>query len=139
MRDQNAFDFGGAQPEAVDFENVVGAAGVPEVAVFVLVVFVARAEPAAYKSLLGFFVFVPVAGTSRVSFDQEIANFVGRDGVSIFVDDFGFIARDDFSAGAGLGFAGAIGDDHLQSFRGAERIENFDAEAFFETVKQRRR
>src|SRR5580704_14352954 len=135
MRDQDTFNFRGTQPKTVDFENVVGAAGIPEEAFFVLVVFVAGAKPIAYKSLLGFFVFVPVAGTSRVAFDEEIADFVGRDGVSIFVDDFGFVAGDYFPTGAGLGLAGAIGDDHLQSFRGAERIENFDAKALFEAVK----
>ena len=77
MRDQCALDFRGAQPEAVYFEKIVGAAGVPEVAFFILKILVAGAEPIADKSFLGFFVFVPVAGARGITFDKQIADFVG--------------------------------------------------------------
>ena len=54
----------------------------------------------------------------------------------MLIDELCFVAGNDFSARAGLGFAGAVGDHHLQSFRRAERIENFDAKPLFKAMKQ---
>src|SRR5580765_2662068 len=133
MRDQSALDFRGTQPKSVNLEEIVGTSGIPKIALFILIVFVAGAEPVADKSFLRFFVFVPVARAGGVSLNQEIANFVGSDGVSVFVDDCGFVTWDKFSARTRPCFAGAIGDDHLQSLCRTERIKNFDAKALFES------
>src|SRR5580704_3644257 len=110
MRDQNTFDFSGTQPQSVNFKNVVRAPGVPVVALFILEVFVSRAEPVANKSLFSFFVLVPIAGASGITLNQQIANLVRSNGVAVLVDDSGFVARNDFSAGAGLGIAGPVGN-----------------------------
>lgn len=136
VSDQGAFDLGGTEPEAVDFEEIISAAGIPKVALFILKIFVSGMEPAANKSFFCFFVLVPVAGTGRVALDEQIADFVERDVVAALIDEPRLVARNDFAARAGFRFAGTIGDDHLQRFGRAERIENFDAEAFFEALEQ---
>src|SRR5580765_3867911 len=129
MRDQSALDFRGTQPKSVNLKEIVGASGIPKVALFILIVFVAGAKPVADKSFLRFFVFVPIARAGGVSLNHEIANFVGSDCVSVFVDNFGFVTGDKFSTRSRPRLAGTIGDDHLQSLRRAERIKNFDAKA----------
>ena len=81
---------------------------------------------------------VPIGGAEGVTFYPEVADFVCGRGVAEFVGDFCFESRKDFAAGAGLYFAGAVGDDHMQAFRGAEGVEDFYAEALAEAFEERR-
>src|SRR5712672_1215918 len=99
------------------FEEIVGAAGVPEEAVLVLAIFVSGAEPLIDESGFCFFGLVPVSGAKGIAFYPEVADFVGGGGIAGFVGNFRFEARKDFAAGARLYFAGTIGDDHVQAFR----------------------
>ncbi len=122
----------------MDFEEIVGAAGVPEEAVLVLAIFVSGAEPLIDESGFCFFGLIPVSGAEGIAFYPEIADFVGGGGIAGFIGDFRFKTGEDFAAGAGLYFAGTIGDDHMQAFRGAEGVEDFDAEAFAEAFEERR-
>src|ERR1700730_33621 len=54
----------------------------------------------------------------------------------VFVDDFCLVSGDDLSAGPGSRFPRTVGDDHLQSLRRSQRIQNLDAKALPETLKQ---
>ena len=106
----------------MDFEKIVGAAGVPEEAVLVLAIFVSGAEPLIDESGFCFFGLIPVAGAKRIALHPEIADFVGGGGIAGFVGDSCFEAGKDFAAGARFYFAGTIGDDHVQAFRRAKGV-----------------
>ena len=123
----------------MDFEEVVGAASVPEKSIFILTILVAGAKPLVNNSVFCFFGLVPVTGAEGITLDPEVADFVCGGGSAGFVGDFCFEARKDFAAGAGLHFAGTIGNDHVQAFRGTESVEDFDAEALAEAFEKRRR
>src|SRR5262249_12102833 len=135
VSDEGAFNFGGAKPAAVDFEEVVGTAGVPEVAIFVLIILVAGAEPRAVEDGFAALVLIPVPGADGVAFHEQVADFIGPNHLAVFIDDFGFVSRNELAAGARPDFAGAIGDNHLKGFRRAERVENLDAKALLESCK----
>ncbi len=120
----------------MDFEEIVGATGVPEEAVLVSAIFVSGAKPLIDESGFCFFGLIPVAGAKRIALHPEVADFVGGGGIAGFVGDSRFEAGKDFAAGAGLYFAGTIRDDHVQAFRRAEGIEDFDAEALTEAFEQ---
>src|SRR3954469_16880767 len=94
MGHQGALDLGGAQPAAIYFEEVVGAAGVPKIAVAILTVLVSGAGPLADESVFGFFVLIPVPGAGGVAAEEEIADFFRSDIVSVLVDDARLIAGD---------------------------------------------
>ncbi len=110
----------------------------PEVAVLILIILIAGAEPVAYERLFRFFVLIPVAGTDGISTDPQIANLIRRDGISVVVDNFRIVIRERFAAGARSGLAGTVGNYHVQAFRGAQGIENLDTEALLETLEKRR-
>ena len=86
----------------MDFEEIIGAAGVPEKPVFVLAIFVAGVKPFVYEGGFCFFGLVPIGGAEGVTFYPEVADFVCGRGVAGFVGDFCFEARKDFAAGAGF-------------------------------------
>ena len=137
MGDQRAFDFRGAEPAAIHFESIVGAARVPEISVGILMIFVAGAEPGTVECGVSFFGLIPIAGANGIALDQQISNFAGSDFLAVLVDDFCFIAGNELAAGARARFARTISDDHLQGFGGAEGIENFHAESLFEAFEER--
>src|SRR5882762_4467307 len=110
----------------------------PEETVLVLAIFVSSAEPLIDESGFCFFGLVPVSGAKGIAFYPEVADLVGGGGIAGFVGNFRFEARKDFAAGTGLYFAGTIGDDHMQALRGAEGVEDFDAEALTEAFEERR-
>src|SRR5207249_4723368 len=118
MRDKSAFHFRRAEPPAVDFEEIVGAARVPEVAVFILVVLVAGAEPGPDERGFGSLVLIPIARADGIAFDEEITVLMGTDCVALFLDDLGFGTGNGLAAGAGSRLAWASGNDHLQGFGG---------------------
>src|SRR5258706_3512683 len=138
MRDQGAFDFGGAEPEAVDFEEIVGTAGRPQKSVFILTIFVAGAEPVVDEGVFCFFGLIPVAGAEGIALDPEVADLIGGDGLAGFVGDFRFESGKDFAAGAGFYFAGPVGGDHVEAFGGTERVEDFDVEALTKALEEGR-
>ena len=76
--DERALDLDRRDPDAADLQHVVGAAGVPEVAVGVLVVLVAGLDPVAEERLLGLLVLVPVVGHGRVALDAQVADLALR-------------------------------------------------------------
>ena len=119
----------------MDFEEIVGTAGVPEEAVLVLAIFVAGAKPFVYEGGFCFFGLVPVGGAEGVTFYPEVTDFVGGGGIAGVVGDFRFEAGKDFAAGPGFYFAGAIRDNHVQAFRGAKSVEDFDAKALTEAFE----
>jgi len=122
----------------VDFEEIVGAAGVPEKSIFILTIFVAGAEPLADERVLCFLGLIPVAGAEGIALDPEVADFVRGGGAAGFVGDFRFEAGKDFAAGAGFYFARAIGGDHVEAFGGTESVEDFDVEALAKALEERR-
>src|SRR5712691_9884092 len=137
MGNERTFHLRGAQPESVDLEEVVRSAGVPEVTVLILIILIAGSEPLAHERLFRFFVLIPVAGADGISADPQIANLIRSDGVSVVVDNFRVITGEHFAARASSNLAGAVGNDHVQAFRGAKRIENLDTEALLETLEER--
>lgn len=56
MLAEHAFDLDRAYPDPADLDHVVGSAGIPEISVFILMVFVAGAEPVAGDRGLRLFV-----------------------------------------------------------------------------------
>ena len=60
----------------------------------ILTVLVASAEPLADESVFGSFVLIPISGACGIAADEEIADFVGSDVVSVLVDDARLIAGD---------------------------------------------
>ena len=86
----------------MDFEEIIGAAGVPEEAVLVLAIFVAGAKPFVYEGGFCFFGLIPVAGAKRIALHPEVADFVCGRRVAGFVGDFCFEAGKDFAAGPGF-------------------------------------
>src|SRR5216684_860118 len=106
MSNERTFHLRGAQPESVDFEEVVGSAGVPEVTVLILIILIAGSEPLAHERLFRFFVLIPVAGADGISADPQIANLIRSDGVSVVVDNFRVITGEHFAARASSNLAG---------------------------------
>src|ERR1700731_1857000 len=107
MRDERALDFRRAEPEPLDFKEIVGAAGVPEKSIFILTIFIACAEPLTDKRVFCFFGLIPIAGAEGIALDPKVAHFFGSGRAAGFVGDSCFEAGKDFAAGAGLYFAGA--------------------------------
>ena len=119
MRNEGAFDFGGAETMTGDVEHVVDAANDPDVAVFVTTCSVASEIPAfevAPVSLLVAFLVAPNAtqhGRPGL-FDDELALLVRADLVAEVIDDADIDAKEGQRGGAGLGGDGT-GDrrDHV--------------------------
>ena len=122
----------------MDFEEIVGPAGVPEKSILILTIFVAGAEPLVDERALCFLGLIPVAGAEGIALDPEVADLVGSSGAAGFIGDFRFEAGKDFAAGAGSYFAGAIGGDHVEAFGGTEGVEDFDVEALAKALEERR-
>src|SRR5919109_4521457 len=87
MRNQRALNFGGTNPAAVYLEQIIGAAGVPQVAAFVLIILVSGSEPVAQNRVFGFLVLIPVAGASGVRLHQQAADFAARNIAILIVND----------------------------------------------------
>ncbi len=90
----------------------------------------------ALKSFLGFLMLIPITGASRISFDQQIANLSRSHQLAIVIDDPSFVSGNEFATRSGLRFTRTVRDYHLQSFCGAQRIEDLNAKAPFETLKE---
>src|SRR3989454_11998107 len=74
MAHERRLDLDRRDPDPADFQHVVRAAAVPEVAVLVLVVLVARLDPRAEERLFGLLVLVPVVRHRGVALDTEVAD-----------------------------------------------------------------
>src|SRR5262249_10461636 len=98
MFDQHALNLYWTDPYAAALQHVVGASGIPEEAVGILVILVAGADPVAFDGVLGALVLVPVEGTGAVGFHQKIADIALLHGLIIFIDDASFVAGDDLAA-----------------------------------------
>src|SRR5262244_477413 len=74
VADERVLHLHGRDPDAADLEHVVGAAAVPEEAVRVLVILVARLYPVTEEGGFGLFVLIPVVGHGRVALDAQVAD-----------------------------------------------------------------
>src|SRR5690348_15291706 len=101
MLAETIFDFDWADPDGADLEHVVGAAGVPVIAVGILPVLVAGADPVALDHVFSFLVLVPIAGANRVAADEKVSDFALRHRIVFFVNDAGVTSGNDLAAGAG--------------------------------------
>src|SRR3989440_12019625 len=98
--DQRVLDLHRRYPDAADLQHVVGAARVPEVAVGILPVLVARLDPWAVERLLRLLVLVPVVGHRRVALDAQVADLALRDRPALVVHDDRLVARHRLPGGA---------------------------------------
>src|SRR5262249_55154369 len=76
---QGRLELDRGEPDSSDLQHVVAAAGMPEVAVLVLAVAVARADPVPAHRAAGGLGFLPVEGHRRIAAYQEIAGLARLD------------------------------------------------------------
>src|SRR6266542_2398445 len=116
-------------PDAPHLQHVVGAAAVPEVAVVVLVVLVARLDPVAKERGLGLLVLVPVIGHGRVALDLQVADLALRHGPPLVVHDSCLVTRHRQPSRARPRLAGPVREEDVEDLGRADAVENLDAEA----------
>src|SRR5204862_4359346 len=116
-------------PDPADFQHVVRAAAVPEVAILVLVVLVARLDPRAEERLFGLLVLVPVVRHRGVALDTEVADLALRHGAPLVVHDGELVARHGKPRGAGARRARTVRDEAVAALRRAEPVDARDAQA----------
>jgi hypothetical protein len=87
--------------------------------------------------LLGALVAIPVGRTGGITFDPESSDFARGYGIPLFVEDSCFETGHDAAGGAVTDFSRDIGDEDVESFGGADTIENFEAEAFGKALTDR--
>src|SRR5205085_2473342 len=92
-------------------------------------------DPIALNRRRGFLRLVPIRGTRGVTADPQIANLADGDGSAGVVENARGVSRNDFAARAGPHRAGTVGDEHVKAFGGADRVEDFDAEAVAEAME----
>src|SRR6185437_8109204 len=114
--DKSVFEFDGAYPETVDLEHIVGAPGIPEVPILILVILIPGVEPVALESILALFMLVPIAGTDGVALDEQVADFADGNRTAMLVHQAGLAAGNNLAAGAGANCARAVSDEHVQGF-----------------------
>src|SRR6516164_1759080 len=113
MLQENALDFYGTHPNTADFQHVIRASGIPEVAVVVLIVFVTGANPMAFDGVLGLLVLVPVISADRVGLHDQIANLSWRKLSIVVIDNASLETGYHLSTRAGTHMAGTVGDHHM--------------------------
>src|SRR5262249_44322850 len=139
MLQQSTLDLHRAYPHAFDLHHVVGAADVPVIAIAIAVILIACAQPVALDGFFRLLVLIPVSSANRIAFNEQIADFAVGNRLSCLVDYASLVTVEDLPARAGPGGAGTVGDEHVQSFSRADRVQDFDAKPFLEALKQRRR
>src|SRR5579863_244046 len=127
MLNQNPFDFDGADPHTADLDHVVGAPGIPEISVGILMVFIAGPDPMTGDGVLRFLVLVPIAGAGGIGFHKQVADLALRYRLVLVIDDPGFEARNDFPAGAWAYGARSVRDHHVQRLGRAKGVEDLDS------------
>src|SRR5262252_5521790 len=119
----------GRDPDASHFEHVVGAAAVPEEAVRVLVILVARLYPVTEEGGFGLFVLIPVVRHGRVAFDAQVADLTLRHGRALVIHDARLVARHYEARGPGPGPSWLVGQEDVEDLRGADAVEDLHPEA----------
>src|SRR5207253_34239 len=102
MLEQHGLDLDRRDPQAADFDHVVGTALVPVEAVAVDAVAVAGEEPLAEDGALGLLVLGPVKREGAVAFDVQVAGITRRDRLALVVEDLQFVSRHRLAARARL-------------------------------------
>src|SRR5215211_6780224 len=115
-------------PEAADLDHVVRASLVPVEAFLVSPVPVAGEDPLALHSRLGLLVVAPVVGRGGIPLDREVPRLAILRGVAFLVEDLGLVTRNGCPAGAGLEGIRRVGDEDVQHLRGADAVEDGQAE-----------
>src|SRR5215469_4089374 len=139
MLQQSALNLHRAYPHALDLHHVVGAADIPVIATRIAVVLIARAQPVTLDGFFRLLMLIPVSGANRIALDKQIADLAIGHRLSGLVDDASLVSVEDLTARAGPSGAGTVGNEHVQSFGRADRVQYLDAKPFLEAVKQRRR
>src|SRR6266436_1034981 len=128
MLGERAFDLRRRHPHAARFDHVVGPTSVPEVAIRVPGVLVARPHPLARERLLGALGLVPVARARAVSLDDQIACLAGCHFAAGIVYQFRLVARYDGAARAGAHLAATVRDERVAQLRRADAVEDLEPE-----------
>src|SRR5262245_2714074 len=128
MAHQRRFHLDGRDPDAADLQHVIGASAVPEVAVLVLVILVARLDPCAEERLLGLVVLVPVVRHRGVAFDAQVADLAARDRPALVVDDRELVAGYGQARRAGARPPRAVRDEDVPDLSGANAVDDLHAE-----------
>src|SRR5215469_1464319 len=110
MLAEDALNLDRADPHPADFQHVIGTSRVPEIAIGVLIIFVACAQPGAGDGSFGLFVLVPVISTGRVGFYNQVADLTDGHRLIVVVDDLGLEARNYFAAGTGAHCTRGVGN-----------------------------
>ena len=105
---QRRFDFEGGNPDAADFEHVVGAAAIGEIAVVALAVLVAASGPGAEKGVAALFTVVPVIRGAGRAVDVQLAEFAFWHRLAVFIEQADFIARHRLAGSAVADGAGPV-------------------------------
>ena len=121
---------------SADFEHVVGATAIPEIAFFVLVIFVSGGNPMALKYVFALLVLVPITGGCAIATDKQAADLTYGYVLPLFIDEAGLIARNYFARTARADFTFAITDEGLQHFGTADAVEDGDVKLLLKAIKK---
>src|ERR1700674_65384 len=129
MAEQRVLHFNRRNPHTRDFQHVVRAAAVVEVAVRIAQKFVARHNPFAALCTCGQIRNFPISFERAFAAHPEISDFATGHGFSRIVNNFCIVARDGKTAAPRLAFPWPTGNKHVQHFRRANPVEDLDPES----------
>src|SRR5579859_370151 len=102
VRNQRRLHLYRRNPLPADFEHVVRAPAVPEIAVLVLVIFVAGLNPGAENRILRALVLIPVLRAGAIAGDEEVTNLALRHLLALLVHNARLITRHERTGAARL-------------------------------------
>ena len=139
VRDERGLDFGGRDPDAGDFQHVVGAAAIGVEAVRVLAVLIAAARPLADEGGAALGAVVPVKVGGGRALDQQLAQLALLHFAALLVDQFQLVARHRLAGGAVAEFARPVGKEDVQHLGRADAVEDIDTGLLLEALGDLRR
>ena len=136
MLEQTAFDLLRGKPFASDFQHVVGAAAIGEVAVGVTHDQVAGHVPFAPEGVPGFVRLLPVTVRQRVAAHPQGTHLAVGQLAALVVAHSNIESRYHLSDGPGSRGARAIRDEDVPHLGGAQAVQQLDAERRLPALEQ---
>ena len=127
MLKQDALDLGRRDPLARDLEHIIRPTAVGKIAGFVLGIGIAGVHPVAQHGLGRLLGIVPVRGGPGLAPNQQATHLADSHRLPAFIYNFGLIAGNRASAGAGPVIVQTVGNKNMQHFGRANSVQNRQA------------
>src|SRR5215831_17699091 len=123
MRDKRTFNLNRRNPLSTYLEHIVGAATIPEVAVYIFIVLVTCMNPLPVENIFRLFVLIPIICSSAISAYQQITYITLLYCVATLIGNHSFVSWHQPAGTTGSNLPCAITDKNMQNFCTADAIK----------------